>query len=283
MKKQKKKLLIAAGVLVLLGGMIFSSAMAVNHWDFSKLSTVRYKTETFEIKEDLESITVETETPDIAFALSEDGKCRVNCYTPEGTENDASVIENVLTVKSDYSSKKWYENISITTETPSITVYLPEKEFKLLKIKSDTSDVEIPGDFSFDDIDISVQTGEIITGASASDKIRIVTDTGDVRAENLTAKEMKLSLETGTATLKNIKCEEKLEVKTDTGDIKISDSDADEIKLNSDTGNISGSFLSDKIFAVQSKMGNVDVPESFSGGKCEISTDTGDIKIEIKH
>lgn len=283
MKKRNKKLLIAAGILVLLGGVIFSLAMTVNHWDFSKLSTVAYKTETFEIKEKFESITVETDTPDIVFALSEDGKCRVNCYTPEGTANDASVIENVLTVKSNYVSKKWYENISITTETPSITVYLPEKEFKSLKIKSDTSDVEIPGDFSFDDIDISVQTGEISISACVSDKIGITTDTGNVNAENLTVKEMELSLKAGSASLKNIKCEEKIKVETDTGDIKISDSDADEIKLSSDTGNIIGSFLSDKIFAVQSKTGNVDVPESFSGGKCEISTNTGDIKIEINH
>jgi hypothetical protein len=44
---------------------------------------------------------------------------------------------------------------------------------------------------------------------------------------------------------------------------------------------VKGSLLTDKIFVTQSDTGKVDVPETVSGGKCKVTTDTGDIRIEI--
>ena len=41
-------------------------------------------------------------------------------------------------------------------------------------------------------------------------------------------------------------------------------------------------FLTEKIFIAKTDTGEIKVPETTSGGKCKITTDTGDIKIEIK-
>ena len=42
-----------------------------------------------------------------------------------------------------------------------------------------------------------------------------------------------------------------------------------------------GSLLSDKVFITETDTGNVNIPKTTDGGKCEIKTDTGDIKIKI--
>jgi hypothetical protein len=44
---------------------------------------------------------------------------------------------------------------------------------------------------------------------------------------------------------------------------------------------VKGSLLTDKIFFAKSETGRVIVPESMTGGRCEIKSDTGDIKITV--
>ena len=54
-----------------------------------------------------------------------------------------------------------------------------------------------------------------------------------------------------------------------------------ELFVKTDTGDISGSLLSDKIFLTETDTGSIKVPQSVNGGKCELTTDTGDIRITV--
>jgi hypothetical protein len=40
-------------------------------------------------------------------------------------------------------------------------------------------------------------------------------------------------------------------------------------------------LLSEKVFITKSDTGRIDVPETVTGGKCKITTDTGSIRIYI--
>ena len=75
---------------------------------------------------------------------------------------------------------------------------------------------------------------------------------------------------------------EKFSIERRTGDVKLDGCDAAEIKILTDTGDVNGSFGSEKIFFVETDTGDVNVPKSLTGGKCEITTDTGDIYITIE-
>jgi len=57
--------------------------------------------------------------------------------------------------------------------------------------------------------------------------------------------------------------------------------DAGEIVIETDTGDVEGTLLSDKIFITETDTGRIDVPKTTTGGRCQITTDTGDIKIKI--
>jgi DUF4097 and DUF4098 domain-containing protein YvlB len=64
--------------------------------------------------------------------------------------------------------------------------------------------------------------------------------------------------------------------------VKFERCDASELYIELDTGDVTGSLLSDKVFIAQSDTGRVNVPKSVTGGRCEITTDTGDIKITVE-
>lgn len=323
MRKTTKLWLIIAASLVLIGCIIFAGVMSRLRWDFTKLSTVKFETNTYEISEAFNGISMKTDTADIMFALSDDGKCRVECYEEESAKHSVTVEEGTLVIKliDERSVYDYIGYIGISFSSPQITVYLPKAEYTSLLINESTGDIEIPKDFNFEDVDISLSTGDVDFCASASELIRIKTSTGDIRVENISAGSLDLSVSTGKVTavgvtckgdltvgvstgrayltdieckniissgntgdisLKNVIAVEKFSIKRSTGDVKVDGCDAAELFIETDTGAVEGALLSEKIFIAETDTGSVDVPKTLTGGKCEITTSTGDIEIEIR-
>ena len=339
MRTSTKILIIAAISLILVGSMIFGCVMLMLNWDITKLSTDKYETNEHEISESFSSVSVVTETASIVFLPSDNEKCSVVCYEEEKVKHSVSVKDGTLTVEA-VNTKKWYEHIGINIGSPKITVYLPLNEYRDLYVKTDTGAVEIPKDFTFENIEITENTGSVkcyasasgslkiktTTGsvkcyASASDSLKIKTTTGSIRIEGVSANYIDLSVSTGKVTLSNPVCAgdvrvnvstgnaelsgvscknltssgstggislvnviatEKLSVERSTGSVKFSRSDASDILVKTDTGNVSGSLLSEKVFITSTDTGRIDVPKTANGGRCEITTDTGNIIISIE-
>ena len=320
MSRKTKIWLIIASSLTLLGIIIFGGVMSIMKWDFTKLSTNKYETNIFNISDDFSSISLESDTADIRFVQSENSECSVTCYDHIKMKYSAYVKDGALIIKLD-DTRKWYEYIGINFEKPSITVSLPKAEYAALSINESTGDIEIPSHFTFENVLISLSTGDVSFSSSASEDIKIKTSTGDIRIENLSAREIDLSVTTGKVTvldivceddlavrvstgkayLTNVKCKnlissgstgdisltgviasEKLSIERDTGDVKFEECDASEIFVETDTGDVTGTLLSKKVFITETDTGRVNVPNSVTGGKCEIKTDTGNIKISVK-
>ena len=70
MKNGVKIWLIVAAALVLLGSVLFVGVMSMLKWDFHKLSTVSYETNTYEISETYQNISIVADTADIVFVAS---------------------------------------------------------------------------------------------------------------------------------------------------------------------------------------------------------------------
>ncbi len=320
MSKKTKVWLIIAASLMLVGLILFAAGMAAHNWDFTKLSTEKYETNTYEINEEFSGISVNTDTAGIFFAASDDDACRVVCYEQENSRHTVDVQDSTLIIRV-VDEREWYEYIGINFGTPKITVYIPQGEYGALSVKSSTGDVEIPKDFKFKSIDISESTGNVTNYASASEVIKIKTSTGDIRVENVSANTLDLSVSTGGITISNVTCEgdvklnvstgkakltdvecknvissgstgdislkavnaaEKFSIERNTGDVKFDGCDAAEIFIETDTGDVTGSLLSEKVFIVETDTGSVDVPKTVTGGRCEITTDTGDVRIQIQ-
>lgn len=319
MKTRTKVWLIIAASLVLTGCILFAGVMTALKWDFMELATVKYETNIYEISEAFDGISMNTDTADIIFALSDDGKCKVECREEENAKHSVTVKDGTLVVEL-IDDRSVYDYIGLNFGSPKITIYLPRAEYTSLLIQDDVGDIEIPKEFTFKHVDISLSTGDVDFYASASEMIKIKTGRGDICVENISAGSLELSAGTGEVTALGVSCAgdvtvsvsigkacltdiacksvissgntgdisldnviaaEKLSIERSTGDVKFKGSDAAELFVKTDTGDVTGSLLTDKIFITQTNTGDVDVPDTAAGGRCEIRTNTGDIEIKI--
>jgi DUF4097 and DUF4098 domain-containing protein YvlB len=81
--------------------------------------------------------------------------------------------------------------------------------------------------------------------------------------------------------MKNVVATGMFDIKRSTGDVELDMCDANEIFVNVGTGDVFGTLLSDKVYIAKTSTGEVDVPKTIEGGRCEITTTTGDIKLSV--
>lgn len=320
MSKTTTKWLIAAGVLILLGIVVSISVLCAASCDLNKLKTRKFETNEYEITDEFNGISVDCETADVVFSLSSDGKSKVVCYEEENFGHSVSVAEGVLTIKSS-DTREWYDFISFDVKAPTITIYSAKKAYSDLVVKNKTGKVDIPADFKFESINVSVSTGNVNCAASAAGMTVITSTTGNILIENTEADSLELSATTGGITvskaslsggvtiktstgkvvltdvscknvdstgstgdirLKNVVATEKIYIERSTGDVRFDGADAAEIYAKTSTGDVTGTLLSEKIFNAETSTGEVKIPASVAGGSCKIVTSTGDIKVSVR-
>ena len=301
MSKAAKGWIIAASVLVVLGIMLFVFATAVGGFDIANPGNQNYETITEEVSEDFDNIDIQVNAAAIEFLPAEDKQCKVDYSGQEDLQISVEVKEKTLVVQYE-ETREWYEHIGLFFKEPKITVYLPKEEYASLTVTSDVGDVKLPKELTFGSIEIDSETTDVECSASVKENIDIHVSTGDILLNDMKASSVKIETTTGDVTmtgidvggdieistttgdvlLGNTVAEKNMMVKCTTGDVGFEKSDAKEITVTTTTGDIIGTFLSDKEFITNTSVGEVNVPKGTEGGRCELSTTTGDIGITIE-
>ena len=214
-----------------------------------------------------------------------------------------------------------YIHFSIFTQSNTVTVYLPESAYGTLNIKESTGDIKVPADFSFDSMDLHLSTGDVSVQASRIGICKINTDTGDITVKNMQVDSLTLHATTGDFAISDVRCTGDIgmrvttgktvmtnvtcrglssdgstgdiklknviasgafDIERSSGDVTFDQSDAASITVKTDTGDVEGTLCSDKIFVFKTNTGEVDLPQTTTGGTCDITTNTGDINISIQ-
>ena len=277
-------MIITAVALIIIGAAILVAAAAISGGNALSSLKVKAKEKTFTAEEDFNNISVDIDTEDIVFSLSEDGTCRVTCYEQSKVEHSVSVTDGTLQIKVN-DQRKWYDYITSPfsfSKPGKITVYLPKESYSSLSLNASTADISVLKGFSFGSARLKLSTGDIYFAASVEGRLEAELSTGDTVFEGVKAGEIDLFATTGDVTLKNTVCKGNLNVKLTTGDLKFDGADGKDITAETSTGDVTGELLSNKVFITKTSTGDIKVPKSTSGGKCEITTSTGDIIIDIK-
>ena len=319
MKNMRKIWMCIATVLVVVGCSVFALTMTACSWNFNKLSTQKNETNTYTVAEEFNNISIHTDTADIFFLPSNDGERKVVCQEFEKEKHSVSVVNGTLTIQA-VNEREWYDYIGITLGKVEVRVYLPQTEYQSLVVREDTGDIEMRG-FTFESIDMELSTGDVVlTDVTCTSELKICVTTGDVELNNVACKKLFAEGDTGDISLENVSAEESvtierttgdaeldavvskslsltsstgevsmedvvisesISIRTDTGDVEFEVCDAPQIVIKTDTGDVKGSLLTGKEFITNSDTGKIRVPENSAGGRCEITTDTGDIRITI--
>ena len=319
MNKNLNKIVPAALILLVVGALIAVAAMFSMKFDFTRLGTRKNETNTYTPSGDFDDILISTDTAEVVFLPSEDGKLKVVCVEETGGKHIVSTLSGKLTIQA-VDTRKWYENLGVNAEKTSVTVYLPKKDYGVLNLGTHTGDVTVPAGFRFErvimdagtaDIDfragvegsveIRTSTGGItLTGVQAASldlkagtghirvsesvvggKVSAETGTGKVSFTDLNCAEAQVKTTTGNVDLVRVLASDILRVTTDTGDVDFDRSDAPEITVETDTGDVTGTLLTPKIFEADTGTGKVKLPRSEPGGYCTLKSDTGDFELTI--
>ncbi len=312
MIKLLKTLLIIFIILVITAIAGFIALMVASDWN---LENFKYVEKEYQVEENFESIKLDLKASDVVIRPSNDEKCKVVSFENNIYSHSIEVINNELVVGCNYKSALFFSYKDTT-----ITIYLPEKAYKTFNLTTTSGDVKVEN-LNVDDISINVSSGDVevnnvecnnistagesgdvelqnlkvggdvsvvrdsgdveFSNASCSGRVDVSTDSGDVGVENLVSEGFKAECDSGAVELESVLVNGDLNVKVESGDVEFSRIDALSLDITTTSGDVKGSLLSDKIFAVRSSSGDVDVPQTTTGGVCKITVRSGDVVITI--
>ena len=317
-----KKVLIIVGIILLVVGLIITASVFVfSNFNFKNINTSEdYESKTFNIEDEFNNINISIDTSDLVFKHAKDGKTTIECLERKNMPYKVYVENGTLKVETEDNRQLTDYMLTYNTKQ-TMTVYLPGERYEKLEIKNVTGDTNIPETFSFVNLKVLSSTGDIICKASVDDVLSIDLTTGHIEVEGIKSNEISListtgkisakdiectnsftlNVSTGSSNITNVKCKSfssdgstgtisltnviatgKMEITRSSGDIKLDKCDAEEMNFSLHTGDIKGTILSEKIFITKTSTGKIDVPASTTGGKCTITTSTGDIKISME-
>ena len=316
----KKTAWITAAVLTSLGLAILMGVLLISDFDVSKLDKTEYETNTHRVSEDFDKIIINTQETDIVLLPSDDNVSKVICMEQKKLKHSVSVENGTLQI-SEMDTRKWYDHITLFAKPVSLKIYLPSDQLESLRIDSGTGDVSVPAALTFGSVGMKASTGDIVFESSVDGELKMITDTGDITLSGVKAGKIDLSVSTGEILMQSVICRETASVRVETGDTRITDMtcrnllttgstgditlkntvasdtfsiarstgdvildhcDAGQITIQTTTGDVSGTLLTEKIFIPRSSTGSIHVPDTAAGGKCQITTSTGDINIRLK-
>ncbi|MBP5193363.1 MAG: DUF4097 family beta strand repeat protein [Clostridia bacterium] len=314
----KNDFIIVGIVLTAVGLMIFAGALIAAGFDFSRLATAKYETNTLTADGEFDKIEIYTKSTDIVFKQSDNGEFSAVIEETSKVKHAVSVTDGTLSIAAE-DKRTWIDHISFFQKSLTMTLYLPSSAFESLKIECGTGDVSVPDFLSFGNAEISVSTGDVIFKAPECGALKIKTSTGDIKLDGIHAESVDLSVSTGkiegknitsegalsarvstgkteltdvicksfaskgttgAITLKDVIAADFIKIERSTGDVRFENSDAEEIFVTASTGDVTGTLRTPKTFIANTSTGKKKLPET-TGGECRITTTTGDIIIEL--
>ena len=228
-------------ILCVVGIGIIGMTLVKANFDVNAFQTGVFETNAYDVEENVTGLSIKLNTEDVSVVMSSDDKVRVTFYEDEKEKHQVKVEDGVLSITS-ADAREWHETFGFFAQSPSVVIELPKAIY-----------------------------GEI----------SIETNTGEMEISDVTCEKLNLKVNTGDIELTRVIANEEMRVKTKTGDIEFDECDAGSVYVDAVTGSVDGNFLTEKRFKAKTSTGSVRVPDTTTGGICEIITRTGDIRVEI--
>ena len=193
-------------------------------------------------------------------------------------DNNKVKTEEIISL----SDIKKHTNLFKMNKSQSIENIKQNAYIENVSISNSTGDVEFKSNVS-NNLTILNSTGDIeIENSNVNGNVVLETSTGDIELTNTNCNKLDIKVTTGDTELVNTIVNTDFKMNGSTGDLNFDNFDATNIEIILGTGNVRGTIKSSKIFIAKSKTGNINVPETYSGGICKIETSTGNINISYK-
>ncbi|MCI8589320.1 MAG: DUF4097 domain-containing protein [Clostridiales bacterium] len=301
MSHNKKIALITAAICGGVGIVIVFAACLLIQFDFTRINTMKFEEKTYEVSESFHNIDINDIECDVMLVPVENGPSRVVCYENEDIVNTISVQGDTLTVTRK-DQRPWYKHFGIWwAQNNTVTIYLAEKEYESLSIKTVSGEISVADSFRFSEAKLQSTSGDITFASRVQGDLFVKTTSGDITLREIEPKMAEVRSTSGDLSLTEISAAELMlkttsgSIKTEavtatghaefisvSGDIRLRGADADSFFIKTTSGDVKGTLFSDKYFITHTTSGSVHTPLSKEGaGECKIQTTSGDIRIDI--
>ena len=265
--------------LVLSGMMLIGMGGAMMGFDLTKLDTATYIERNEIVNEPFTEVVIDCDAADVTVLPSPDGVCRVESKVNRDFEYSLTVQGDKLRIC--YEAGVWYRHLNVHLVKTYITVYLPEKQYKGLKIDLISGDVVVK-DLQIEKSEIETISGDVKVNDWNGDLLDIETTSGDVELKNCSTDTLSVEIVSGDIEIEDLVAKGAITLDCTSGDIEFSRMDGADLRIETVSGDVEGSLLSNKHFIAKSTSGDIDIPDSdSSAGKCIAKTTSGDIEIKI--
>ena len=282
MKKALIIILIIALCLLIVGGIVFTSVMSKNNWNFNILSNVEMTEQHYSVQaSEVTEIEAKTATLRITYMQTEGDQITVDYYLTKTkkkgeiiSEFHPAVNDGKLIVKEETTSTSWFNHAFYNfddDEDYGVVIKVPAAKEMTINLKSDTGRIvlgEEGKEIVSPAVTLSTDTGRIVINGN-------VTCAGNVSAET----------DTGRIVANGrILCAGDFSCKTDTGRIVCeNDIEAKNVSMRSDTGRmeIKKSLKTEKLNLI-GETGDVRCSGIIEANDVSIETDTGDVTLTVK-
>ena len=279
MRKAKKIALVIALACVAAGAAISLSALTVIGFDISRLNTMKFENNTYQVEESFSNIRIEGAECDVRLVPSQTGACTVVCSEGKNISHTVAVDGDTLKITRT-DGRKWYERIGIYWGSMSVTVYLPERAYGDLSLKNLSGDITVPGDFTFSRAEVHSTSGEIEYAAATDRELTLKTTSGDLTVRDLTAGALDVRSTSGEAEISNVTADS-LTAATTSGDVVIRSAGiSGDAAIETVSGEIELELVCVQTMSARSTSGEVELSDVIAAGHLEIETVSGEIGLE---
>ena len=301
MNKTRKTLLIVLSVVLALAVLSFVM-LALVGWNFANIGGGKTEEKTVSILNSYSNIEVTEVSADVKIEVSTSGNYRVEGYKRGNmfTEVVGSTTSSTLKVTVE-DNRAWYEKIFANLSDLSVTIYVPNSDYELIKVKTVSGDITIEDEIDSETVKLSSVSGDIESYTIASEIYNVSSTSGDVSingygqglvnvettsgdvtmtefdAESITAKTV-----SGELYFHNVMATEDMEGETTSGDIIFKYADAEgSMKFVTTSGNIDGEITNSKNIQTSTVSGRVNVPKTFENESLlSMKTTSGNISVK---
>lgn len=313
---------ICAAIACLVGGVALIVSLSLSR-GFSSLHVGKQSTwtpVTYPVTERFDSIDVESGSSDIRLLPARDGKCTVVAGENEEVTTRVEVKNGTLVVRREQKKASVSFGVTWMTGEDSVTVYLPEKAYRDLRLDSSSGDISAEEDFSFREAALSASSGNLRFRGKVDGTLRLHSTSGDLTVWQTDCGSLSLESTSGEILVEDLRCDglwsssssgeqeftqvscgslqaeassgeielENVRVRGEavlsasSGNVSLDRVDAESFEIRTGSGEITGTILRKMRFDCRSSSGNIRVPEDDpAGGVFKASTSSGDIRIQI--
>ncbi|MFT8322288.1 MAG: DUF4097 family beta strand repeat-containing protein [Bacillus sp. (in: firmicutes)] len=212
----RKKISIAAAILIVIGAV---GSLFTFHLMDKSVSIAEEKT--FD-NNNITAIKVDADNASVKIVPTKESVTKVE-LSGRGSKDtkkifSANIVGNTLAVKWKDERIKFI-NFDFVSESLTLKIYLPEKQYKSVEIDNDNGYVQLT-DLKIDSLEAETNNGRVEIRNISSSNVAVESDNGRIMLDNVSGK-IKATTNNGEISIKTVDLDRPMHLETDNGSIEV--------------------------------------------------------------